>query len=255
MATDSIKSIEELIGRLRNDIGGWAHAWFRGEPGDSSTPLLPKLYRDQYDENQLLQFFRMKAPTYAVADTPDRKATDQWLFLAQHVGLPTRLLDWTESTLVALHFALLEKNPVVWALNPIELNKLSINEHSELTGTDAFPLTWFVPGDDRVNIGNINIRGAWERDSVGVDNPVAVHPTNIHPRMSAQRSCFTVHGKRKDGLNTLAQDVVKRYAIEETVKSQMRRDLCMLGIDHSLVFPDLDGLARELRDRCKHKPS
>jgi hypothetical protein len=73
--------------------------------------------------------------------------------------------------------------------------------------------------------------------------------------MSAQRSCFTVHGKRKDGLNTLAQDVVKRYAIEETVKSQMRRDLCMLGIDHSLVFPDLDGLARELRDRCKHKPS
>jgi hypothetical protein len=193
----------------------------------------------------------MKAPNYAVADTPDRKATDQWLFLAQHVGLPTRLLDWTESALVALHFALLEKNPVVWALNPIELNKLSIGSGFESTGTDAFPLTWFAPPGDTINIGNINIRGAWEQDSVGVDNPVAVHPTNIHPRMSAQRSCFTVHGKQKKGLNVLAQAVVRRYAIDETAKSQMQTDLCMLGIDHSLVFPDLDGLARELGERCK----
>jgi hypothetical protein len=55
-------------------------------------------------------------------------------------------------------------------------------------------------------------------------------------------------------LNKLATAVVKRYTIDATAKSQMRKDPCMLRIDHSLVFPDLDGLARELGERWKRRP-
>jgi hypothetical protein len=250
MGETTIGSTEEFVGRIRSDRAGWPYAWFRGEP-KVSTPLVPKLYRLRpdgrtRDENKLLQFFRMKAPTFWAGPFPDRKATDQWLFLAQHVGLPTRLLDWTESALVALHFALLEQEPVVWMLNPIELNRLSVTADQESSGSE-FPLTWFHPAN-AINIGSINIRGAWENDGPGVSLPVAVQPTNIHPRMSVQRSCFTVQGKDKSSLANRVPHHLRRYYIDPAVRQQMREDLRVLGISHSTVFPDLDGLARELAE-------
>jgi hypothetical protein len=249
MNATTIRSIEEFIGRVRSDCFGWPYAWFRGEP-KVNTPLVPKLYRLRQDgqirdENKLLQLFRMKAPTFSAGSFPDREATDQWLFLAQHVGLPTRLLDWTESALVALHFALLEEDPVVWMLNPIELNRLSVTSGHESTGSE-FPLTWHQSANGPINIGSVNIRGAWERDEHGVSLPVAVQPTNIHPRMSVQRSCFTVQGKDKSSLADRVPQLLRRYDIDSAVRQHVRDDLRVLGISHSTVFPDLDGLAREL---------
>ena len=248
--TTIIRSTEAFIAQIRSDRSGWSYAWFRGEP-KIGTPLVPKLYRLRpdgrtRDENKLLQFFRMKAPTFAAGSFPGRKATDQWLFLAQHVGLPTRLLDWTESALVALHFALLEQEPVVWMLNPIELNRLSVSASQESSGSE-FPLTWFHPANV-INIGSVNIRGAWENDGPGVSLSVAVQPTNIHPRMSVQRSCFTVQGKDKSSLADRIPQHLRRYEIEPGVRQRMREDLGMLGICSSTMFPDLDGLARELAE-------
>ena len=144
-----VQSVADFIERVRADSEGWPHVWFRGEPGHVNTPLLPRLYRDRDDgtrhnENKLLQAFRMRAPIFAAASCPDRSAVDQWMFLAQHVGLPTRLLDWTESALVGLYFALLQtEKPVVWMLNPMELNRLSASNPSEVI--DQFPLTWLPP--------------------------------------------------------------------------------------------------------------
>ncbi len=246
-----IQSIEEFIGRIRMDRASWPHAWFRGEPS-VDTPLVPKLYRPRADgrthnENQLLQFFRMRAPVFSADAVPDREATDQWLFLAQHVGLPTRLLDWSESALVGLYFALLASEPVVWMLNPIEINRLSVSLGHESSGSE-FPLTWHNPPDGTINIGSVNIRGAWENDAPGVRLPVAVQPTNIHPRMSVQRSCFTVQGKDKTSLALHVPKHVRRYAIDQASRHEMRNDLQMLGISHSTVFPDLNGLTKELAE-------
>jgi hypothetical protein len=247
-----ISKVEEFIQIVKSDYEAWGTSsfpWFRGEP-ESDTPLLPKLFRKEHHENQLLQFFRMKAPILGLGYVPPRaEHTDQWLFLAQHVGLPTRLLDWTEGALVALYFALQKDHPVVWMLDPVQLNRLSLPT-DQILADNQFPLTWdYRRPLGTFNIGTENIRCAWEKKNRGVDLPVAVHPTNIHPRMSAQKSCFTVHGKREECLNNLlplGYRFLRKYCISSASSESMLKDLRILGISHSTLFPDLDGLTKEL---------
>lgn len=295
MAQRIVTSIPALIERIKQDSKEWTSIpWFRGEtnyPTDvdgNSTRLLPKLYRKTEDgrthnENRLLQNFRLKAPTLGFAEIPDRDRTDQWLFLAQHFGLPTRLLDWTESALAALYFALGRKAPVIWMLDPIGLNNLSLEE-DERRSDYVFPLTWYNPETLPVerrdllqmgvrtvrrnartydsalvvpmdlvlprNIGSRNIRDAWEseKNRVGTDRPVAILPTNIHPRMSVQKSCFTIHGLEKEPLIRLVQrrGILKKYIISKRKRHDLMSELQLLGVSESTLFPDLEGLAKEL---------
>jgi FRG domain-containing protein len=250
--TRVIKGIEEFMAAIREDSSEWNPTepkWFRGEPR-SLTPLLPTLYREGLAafENPLLQMFRSRASGYHDV-VPDVERTDQWLFLARHAGLPTRLLDWTEGALIGLHFALQEreKEPVVWMLNPLELNELAgVSQSGDQMR--EFPLTWVDHGG--ANPAFENIAGAWVLDQRGVQLPVAVYPHYIHARLRAQRSCFTVHGKRKQGLDTLVPDkILKRYAVDPLCRESMLDELRTMGITDSVAFPDLDGLAKELKAR------
>jgi len=283
----SIDTIENLISEIKKDYKNWGTTtfpWFRGEPANSSTPLLPKLFRtrsgEQHNENRLLQHFRMKAPSLGLMQIPPREHTDEWLFLAQHVGLPTRLLDWSEGLFTALYFALKEDEPAIWMLDPIELNRKSTKDP---INDNVFPLTWFSLDKAPVtrfdfaklafhlanrsqeedaklkeyfdfsqfalNLGNMNIRGAWENDKIGTKIPVAIHPTNIHMRMHTQKSCFTIHGKRKKCLSDLVDSrILKKYIFPTENVLALRNDLRIIGVTHTSIFPDLDNLARELKE-------
>jgi hypothetical protein len=251
-----ITTVTGFVTKVKSQYLRWKmpqYVWFRGEP-IVETRLTPKLYRPRADgsyhhENKLLQMFRMKAQSFAENPTPDRGSIDEWLFLAQHVGLPTRLLDWTENALLALHFAVKAEKPVVWMLNPMALNThvVSTLAGREVGEYEEFPLTWVRPKDPAINIGHENIRGAWERDRRGVDLPVAVHPTYVHPRMGAQRSVFTVHGRNKDPIDILIPaSLLVRFEILPGAILNIQRELRMLGVQEATAFPDLDGLAREL---------
>jgi hypothetical protein len=246
-----IQSIEDFIKAVRIDSSSWRPKepkWFRGEP-DGDTPLLPTLYRNGLAsyENPLLQMFRLRAAGYHDV-VPHTKRTDQWLFLARHAGLPTRLLDWSEGALIGLHFALALENekPIVWMLNPLELNDIASRGVS--SDPREFPLTWYQPDPPLLNLAYENIRGAWEHDQQGGELPVAVYPHYVHARLRAQRSCFTIHGKRKEGLCDLVPDnILKRYPIDPDCRKSMIKELRLLGVTESVAFPDLDGLASELK--------
>jgi hypothetical protein len=254
-----IKTVMAFIEATNNDSSSWPldqPRWFRGEP-NSGSPLLPSVYRNKRTfaaENRLLQTFRARAPGF-YENTPDRGNTDQWLFLAQHTSLPTRLLDWSEGALLGLYFALKQTDPVVWMLNPLQLNYLAEGSPEGKDPGDflQFPLPWFSPEPPRRNVANENIRGAWEQDQPGVDLPMAIHPTFVHGRLRAQKSCFTVQGKDKRGLQEqLGNDsILKKYEIASSSVNSMRAELHTLGITESVMFPDLDGLARELADTIK----
>lgn len=274
-----VQSVSEFLDVVQEDFGEWKtdqRPWFRGEPsgiveGEEIIPLVPKVYRarrdgSRHDENALLQFFRMKAPTLGLPIVPDRDEIDKWLFVAQHVGLPTRLLDWTEVSMIALHFSLRERNPVVWMLNPLALNRHAVQQFGvdpNLVRPNEPTITWvrdtMKDGKTIWNIYAVYIVDAWELGRIAgalqgetPRLPVAIHPTNIHPRMHAQKSCFTVHPPPPDARigpsSLVGPECLRRYDIRMTEKQKEAavEHLRRFGITHSALFPEPEGLAKEL---------
>ncbi len=90
--------------------------------------------------------------------------------------------------------------PIVWLLNPIVLNL-----HNQSINKKILPLSWIGHNYEEPSKPPcpLNIKAAFEEDKVGYDFPVALMPQHVHQRVSAQRSCFTVHGKIKKGIEEL----------------------------------------------------
>jgi len=84
--------------------------FWRGH-GNAEWSLLPHVFRPdplhpdapKYKESGLIGHFQIRAPTRSLTKTPEPNDYFGWLFLAQHYGLPTRLLDWSEGPLIALY--------------------------------------------------------------------------------------------------------------------------------------------------------
>ena len=163
--------------------------------------------------------------------------------LMQHYGAPTRLLDWTDSALVALFFALnsnkagdttIPCDAAVWILDPWWLNGQVIRRRS-VVFTDWEEAVPYLP-----ELFGSALRKRW---------PLAIDPPHIARRLAVQRSRFTVHGTDPDGLMKLGKrgrGRLLRVVIPKKDVIQMRVDLYTCGISDATLFPDLEGLAREL---------
>jgi hypothetical protein len=237
--------------------------WFRGEAGDDDYPLTPTLFRvpagKEYDENWLLQNFRQEAPILNLPVLPEFGRIDQWMFLARHVNLPTRLLDWTEGALIALNFALRKIDddrpipPVVWMLNPFKLITLSVPPPTSIP--NIYPLTW-TP-DNPANIGLANFIAAWGQPEYEhqTSYPVPIRPAYVHQRMIAQLSCFTIHGRDDRGLRDMLEghDCLVKFIMDMPKQESLER-LRTLGITYVNIMPDADGLAEDIKLRYPPSP-
>jgi hypothetical protein len=225
----------ERFKELQERQGKNAELLFRGQSVDK--PLIPRIGRLNLriandiltTEKLILEEFRR-----GIVPLTEFKPENNWdlLALAQHHGLPTRLLDWSYSALVALWFAVdkpaqkdTEKNlcdGVLWILNAaVEDFRTDTNEVDPL------------------------------------DNKITkiFRSTVVSRRISAQSGVFTVHKIMQNNSmirfekNKTYRPKLTKILIRGKDFPKIRKQLSMLGINYGSIFPDIDGFCRNLEWR------
>lgn len=215
--SDSISIANARYFRARG--GAWV---FRGQNSSAFEPI-PKVGRVRHTSRTLAKFegsiftvFKRSALQY-VASAPETNW--EWLALAQHHGLPTRLLDWTHNPLVVLYFASDDRpdeDGVVYALRAEK--KLPL---TKLSAASPFALT----------------------------KPMKYLPSVVARRIWVQEGLFIVHAHPQVPLtHDLRPDwSIEALLVPAAAKARIRYELYRLGVHRASLFPDLDGLSAHLQ--------
>jgi len=194
-------------------------------------------------ELALLRNFRK----YAYAEATGTDSIWAWLSLGQHRGLPTRLLDWTYSPLVALHFATdnpaeFDEDGVVWCVNFVEANKrlparLRRILHAE--GSDTFTLEMLS-----------RFQSLRDFDRLARDPFVVfIEPPAIDRRILNQLALFSLMSSPTATLDEWLRkhpDLCRPVTIPARLKWEIRDKLDQANVNERVLFPGLDGLSRWL---------
>ena len=259
LRTETVKTLREFTDLVESVMNqGNATPWYRG-CGRSSYTLMPTLYR-RPAETDPSALFRLEASIICrfkqrcVPYLP-RSLTSDWeaLFLMQHFGVPTRLLDWTESPFIALYFAitsspsamgqdgpLFSADAAVWILDPVAWNRHVLQHLSYAEGVLSVgdpPLTGYAPGPE----------GPTHKEAV------ALFGTHNSPRIVAQRGVFTIFGHNTRPMEEvyesegLPDGALVKVNLPTQSLADLNQSISAVGITDSVVWPELDGLAKEIR--------
>lgn len=259
LKNEAVKDLARYLEQIQSlDLEEGEAAWFRGT-GQSDYKLIPSLYRHPeksiYEEVSLLEKelttrFRERSVPYM-----DAGVRTDWelMFLMQHYGVPTRLLDWTENPLIALYFALTsarrnaekayEQDCSVWVLNPYKWNDRAF---SHLQNRQRGPASTFDSG--------VNAYRTTEDSANRPMLPVAITGVHNSPRIVAQRGAFTIAGSSIDPMDelymedeTFSEKTLTKITINADNIAEFLKMLIAIGVTDAVVFPDMDGLAKETR--------
>ena len=160
---------------------------------------------------EMMMLDRFKTRAISFLDSPPSNDWE-WLIWAQHHGMPTRLLDWSENPLVGLYFAC-EKN---------------FKEDGAV-----YQLTTNLP-----------ILKYEDSTPFGINQDYVIRPPHISPRIAAQKACFTVSGNPIKPLKQTGG--FSKLIVKSDTKQNLLNELSRFGIDPSTLFPGLDGLSQRL---------
>lgn len=257
----SARTVDEFIAKVKLSVGHTTHdqlAVFRGHrdvawsliPSIARSPFIaPRAFCESPDtghsaERSLFLLFRdftaSMMPAW-VSQGSEKEVSWRRLVVAQHHGLPTRLLDWTTNPLVALFFAVegdsekcLSKNP----RNCVSCRGAGRHDSSvhALTKRMGFTVTGLA---SKVVNGQAPYYAYDE--NVGI-----LWPPHISPRVGAQGSIFTI---RRDPAVPIVPDLSVRIPWRR--REGILRELNQIGINRSTLFPDMDGVAAYLSWACR----
>ena len=212
--------IQSLAEYMRQPMWDSDRMIYRGV-SDVDYGLMPSIGRIKTQMPQGLQTFEIKVledfrrRSVPFLEEPPRSLLE-WMFLAQHYGIPTRLMDWTTNPLVALYFAC--------AAEPTKECDFAVyrSVHS----------TWLSdPSND---------------SPFDIDIVVAVMPPHSDVRMVNQDGLFTIHPVPREAYKSPS---LLKMIFAASVRDRIKWELRKLGYGPARVFPGLDGVARDVVER------
>ncbi len=229
-------------------------------------------------EKHLLRNFRKYAHSHIV----DRDSLWYWLTFAQHHGLPTRLLDWTYSPYVALHFATnnvsyFKNDGAIWMTNIPGIHKVLPNilsDAMEQEGSFVFTtemltrfeqpelqasFSFFGVGASKKIGGLKTIRTLEDFDKLAKNEfLVFFEPPSIDERVVNQFALFSVLSNPKKTIDSFLKthtQNVRKVVIPATLKPEIRDKLDQANITERVLFPGLDGLSDWLKRHYGRYPA
>ena len=250
-ADNSIHDVASLLAKLDSFTNPRSFPlspiWFRGCTNKDYS-LVPSIGRPPYalaHEQSLLNSFKQNALQF-LRHRPTSEW--EWIFLARHHDVPTRLLDWTESPLIGLYFAIHSLNDhdardgvdgALWILKPTMLNKcanVSLSDHE---------LPMFHDTDEHLQAYLPAKLTAEKRTTL---QPIAGIAVRNSTRMQAQHGVFTVTHREQLPIENIGNgDHISKFIIPAARKAPIRKQMAALQITPLTVFPELDNAARLAR--------
>ena len=250
----SIDEITELLFERVQGIDGRHRSsfFYRGMP-DKDFDLSTSLSRNCKEMSDVMELPMLEnfIKYVSIIDPTINESIWKAMIVGQHHGLPTRLVDWTHSALVALHFSVTEVNlddlssrdSVVWRIDAKELNRKLPEKYRnalEQKKTLTFSLQMLTDVTGSVE--------EYDRD-MGQESLVMIEPPSIDQRIVTQYSFFTMLPKGvndlEEFLNQHTENTVK-YVIDRSIRWELRDILDQLNLNERTIYPGIDGIAKWL---------
>jgi hypothetical protein len=234
-------SWKERLGRFRSSFA------FRGQADvrDDLHTSIARLGGPPELEGHLLRNFRK----YAQRAAAPGDSVWNWLAVAQHHGLPTRLLDWTYSPYVAMHFATenldrYDRDGVIWCVDYSRTNQLLPDRLKQILsdeGSDVFTAEMLA----RASVTLQDFDRLSESDFV-----VFFEPPSLDERIVVQFALFSLVSNPRLSLDTWLDEhpgTCRRVVIPTSVKWEVRDKLDQANITERVLYGGLDGLSAWLK--------
>ena len=235
--------------------------FYRGLPNADYT-LQTTLFRNCGAKQKALERVILRNFTKYCVDYDPQMTGSIWrqMVIGQHHGLPTRLMDWSYSPLVGLHFAVSEANPgelgshdcSVWRIDIGDVKACLPDKYSKILDREK----GYIFTIDMLSKAAKTLQ-TYDRDMKAADALVVLEPLSIDQRIVSQYSFFTpipMHITVMEKFIAARLPNSIRYVIKKDLRWRVRDMLDQMNINERMIYPGVDGIAAWLKRYYFVKP-